>query len=93
METYKFTLIIEGADILTEERVDALYEAGCHDTLIGQTNEVQYIYFHRDAGSLDEAVRSATADVEGTVRGAKIVRCFTDEQEDEHEAYLLAVSA
>lgn len=42
MTTCLFTLIVEGVE-LTDEHVDALYEAGCRDDLIGRTNGVQYI--------------------------------------------------
>ncbi len=87
MTTCLFTLIVEGVE-LTDERVDALYEAGCRDALIGRTNGVQYIYLHRGAHSREEALRSAVATIEGAVVGAKVVRCFTDDQEAELDDFL-----
>lgn len=87
MATCVFTLIVEGVE-LTDEHVDALYEAGCRDSLIGRTNGVQYIYMHRGAPSCEEALRSAVATVEEAVEGAKVVRCFTDDQEAELDGFL-----
>ena len=53
--------------------VDALYEAGCGDALIGRTDGIQYAEFDREAAGLVEAVLSAVADIE-RVDGVKVVR-------------------
>jgi len=42
---------------------DALYEAGCNDGTIVTRNGVTFIALDRKADSLQQAIRSATADV------------------------------
>ncbi len=64
VKTYAFTLIVEGPDLQSDELVDALFEAGCNDALVGRADGIQYLDFDRDAKSLEEAVLSAVADVE-----------------------------
>jgi hypothetical protein len=63
MTKYEFTLILKGAQELTEEMADALFEAGCDDGTPGTCNGVGSIDFHREAESLEEAIRSALANV------------------------------
>jgi hypothetical protein len=48
---------------LSVAECDALYEAGCDDGTIVTRNRVTFIAFDRKAASLEEAIRSATADV------------------------------
>ena len=73
MPSYEFTLIVEGPDLQTSARIDALYEAGCDDALVGQSHGVQYLDFDRDAPSLDDAVLSAISNVE-SIEGVEVVR-------------------
>jgi hypothetical protein len=63
MTKYEFTLILKGAVELTEEMADALYDAGCDDGTPGTCNGVGSIAFHREAESLEAAIRSAIANV------------------------------
>jgi hypothetical protein len=63
MAKYEFTLILAGAPELTEEAADRLFEAGCNDGTPGTCNGVFSIDFHRQAPSLEEAIRSAIANV------------------------------
>jgi hypothetical protein len=63
MRKYQFTLILKGSLELTEEIADALFEAGCDDGTPGTCNGVFSIDFHREANSLEEAIRSAIANV------------------------------
>ena len=61
----QFTLILAGIKELTAEVTDALYEAGFDDALVGMAAGVPYIDVnHRQAESLDKAVRDAIRDVE-----------------------------
>lgn len=63
------------ADIL--DVADALGEAGCLDGSIGGHPEGLEIAFHREAGSLDEAIKSAVSDVESagfTVNRVELAR-------------------
>ena len=61
---YGFALEIRGLDIFNDEVIDALYEAGCDDALIGQFMGVDRLDFNREARSCCEAVRSAIEDVQ-----------------------------
>ncbi|HZA29204.1 MAG TPA: hypothetical protein VE735_06405 [Gammaproteobacteria bacterium] len=63
MAKYEFTLILSGPLELTEEIADELFTAGCDDGTPGTCDSVFSIDFHRDASSLEEAIRSAIANV------------------------------
>ncbi len=56
---YEFTLLLRGPLELTEEIADELFEAGCSDGTPGTCDGVFSINFHRDADSLERAIRSA----------------------------------
>ena len=61
--TYGFTVRPAGNPDLTDELCDRLFEAGCDDASPGVTAGVTDIPFDRRAASLEEAVRSAVAQV------------------------------
>ncbi len=63
MTKYEFALIVKSVRELTEEIADKLYEAGCDDGTPGICNGVFSIDFHRQADSLETALRSAIAQV------------------------------
>jgi hypothetical protein len=44
-KTYSFTLSLSGSDVLTDEHLDAVYEAGCDDALFGERDGAQYADF------------------------------------------------
>ena len=69
---YAFTLEVSGIDTGRENYEDALYEAGCDDALIAVVNDTMFLDFHRDGLSFQDAVRSASHDVE--LAGGKVVR-------------------
>ena len=73
MPAYHFTLTVEGPDLQDAGRLDALYEAGCGDALVGRGHGVQYLDFDRDAPTPEDAVASAIADV-GRVDCVSVVR-------------------
>ena len=73
MPSYEFTLIVEGPDLQANDHLDALYESGCDDALVGRSHGVQYLDFDRDAPSLDDAVLSAIANTE-SIEGVEVVR-------------------
>ena len=58
---HDFQFTLEGAEELTDEILDAIYEAGCDDASFGTTAGVHFGTFHREADSYDEAVASARA--------------------------------
>ena len=73
MLIYHFTLIVDGPDIQSDAVIDALYEAGCDDALVGRVDGIQYVEFDREAVGVLEAVLSAVADIE-RVDGVNVVR-------------------
>ena len=73
MTAYQFTLIVEGPDLQADDLIDAIYEAGCDDALVGRAGGVQYLDFDREASSLEEAILSAVTDAEH-VDGVEVVR-------------------
>ncbi len=60
---FSFTVILSGVGVMTEEIADALVGAGCDDgspfSRLGQAG----IEFDRPAASLQDAIRSAVANV------------------------------
>jgi len=60
--TFNFSVVLQTPS-LTEQECDALYEAGCDDGTIVTRNESTYIVFDREAETLEDAIRSATANV------------------------------
>ena len=69
---YVFTLEVSGIDTGRENYEDALYEAGCDDALIAVVDGRMCLDFHRDGMSFEDAVKSASHDVE--LAGGKVVR-------------------
>ena len=63
MATYDFTVVLKDAPDLTEELANKLYSAGCDDGTPGMCSGVTVIDFHREAASLEAAIRSAAANV------------------------------
>jgi hypothetical protein len=61
-KTYGFSVVLT-APTFSAEECDALYEAGCDDGTIVTRNRITFIAFDRKANSLEEAIRSATANV------------------------------
>jgi hypothetical protein len=76
---HSFTIFLSGADVLDDEHLDALYEAGCDDALFGVRDGAQYGAFDREASSFSEALASAIGDVTSAVPGIQVVRIEPDE--------------
>ena len=64
MQTYTFTVVLGDQTEMTEDFAEALAAAGCDDGLAGSSGGVASVIFDRQAESLEEAVRSAIADVQ-----------------------------
>lgn len=79
MPSFNFTLIVEGADLQTDEAQDALFKAGCDDATFGVVDGVQFAEFNREAGSYVQALMSAIAVIQRTIKGAHVVRVEPDE--------------
>jgi len=69
---FDFTIYLGVAPELLDEVADALFAAGCDDGSPGMSDGDFSIDFHREAASLDEAIRSAIANVESA--GYKVAR-------------------
>ena len=64
MHTYSFSVILKGSLELTEDICDELFAAGCDDGTPGTCGGVFSIDFHRVAGSLETAIKSAIKNVQ-----------------------------
>ena len=73
MTLFRFTVKIEGADIMTDTAQDSLLEAGCDDATFGVSDGIQTAQFDRDAAEFAEAVAGAIRAVEGAAPGARVV--------------------
>lgn len=62
MASYAFSLVLTAVEVIDED-CDRLYEVGCDDGTVVTRDGVTHIAFDREAESLEEAIRSATAEV------------------------------
>ena len=76
MFKYEFTLVLSTPNELTEDLAEALFAAGCDDGSPGSCNGVVSIDFHRESDSLENAIRSAIAQVNQA--GGVVVRAELD---------------
>jgi len=60
---YEFEVVLAGPKVMTIELGDALVAAGCDDSTTGSCEGKAFVAFDREAGSLEEAIRSAVADI------------------------------
>ncbi len=79
MKTYNFTLILNGPDVLDDDVLDAVYEAGCSDAIFGRRGNTHTAEFDREATSFSEAVLSAIYAIERAVDGLCVVRVEPDD--------------
>ena len=63
MKTYEFDVFLKDTAEITDEQADTLFEAGCDDGTPASCNGLAWIHFDREAGSLEEAIRSAIVQV------------------------------
>jgi hypothetical protein len=64
MKTYEFDVVLKNVSEVTDEKGDALFAAGCDDGTPTCCEGVAWIHFDREAASLEEAIRSAIAQVQ-----------------------------
>ena len=64
MKTYEFDLLLKDVLEVTDDQADALFAAGCDDAAPASCNGIIWIHFDREAPSLEEAIRSAIAQVQ-----------------------------
>jgi hypothetical protein len=77
METYTFTLVIDG-DAGSGDHIDQLFEAGCDDATFSHSSAISYGDFDREAESLLDALLSAVVAVE-SVDGLRVRRVESDD--------------
>jgi len=77
--THHFTLFLSGADVLGDENMNALYEAGCDDALFGERDGRQYAAFDREAPSFGVALASAIHGITLALPGVRVIRVEPDE--------------
>ena len=73
-QCYAFMLLLSGFDEITDVIENALFEAGCDDATLGIHAGNPYLTFHREAKSLEEAIRSALRQVKAANVGIEVVR-------------------
>lgn len=76
MSMYNFDVILNDASEITDEQADALFSAGCDDGTPFCSNNVALIHFDREASSLEQAIRSACAQVNAA--GLRVARIEID---------------
>jgi hypothetical protein len=76
MTTYHFSLVVADCVELTEGLADGLYSAGCDDATPGTSEGILTLDFHREAASLEEAIRTAIANVQHA--GLEVTRVEID---------------
>jgi len=64
MVRYDFTLVLTKPTELTDQLVEDLYDAGCDDGSPSSRAGVVMVTLHREAESLEQAIRSGIADVQ-----------------------------
>ena len=79
MTVFSFTLTIDGADVMSDDAQDELFEAGCDDATFGVSDGVQTAEFDREAAEFAEAVASAIKAIESTVAGARVVEVHRED--------------
>lgn len=64
MKTYEFYVVLKNLAELSDEQSDVLFAAGCDDGTPASCDGVAWVHFDREAPSLEEAIRSAVAQVQ-----------------------------
>jgi hypothetical protein len=72
MKRYDFTLVLAQGTDLTDQLIEDLYEAGCDDGSPSSRAGVVMVTLHRNADSLEQAIRSGIADAQKA--GCKVAR-------------------
>jgi hypothetical protein len=64
MKIYDFTLFLSDITEMTEDVAEALVAAGCDDASPGSSQGAAFLVVHRQAESLEAAIRSAISDIQ-----------------------------
>jgi hypothetical protein len=63
MKTYEFDVVLKGVAEVTDEQADILFAVGCDDGTPASCKGTSWVHFDREAVSLEDAIRSAVAQV------------------------------
>ena len=63
MKTYEFDVVLKDTNEVSDGQADALFAAGCDDGTPASGDGMAWVHFDREASSLEEAIRSAVAQV------------------------------
>lgn len=61
---WSFTLHLKVVELFSEDQVNQLYESGCSDGTLSSSKGRSQISFDRESPTLEDAIRSAIADVQ-----------------------------
>ena len=75
--THDFTLVLEGVAEITDDLADAIYGV-CDDSSLLVRGGVNLLGFDREAGSLEEAIRTAIADIARAAPALRVARVEPD---------------
>lgn len=64
MKTYEFDVILKDVREVTDDQADALFAGGCDDATPASCEGLAWLHFDRQANSLEDAIRSAIAQVQ-----------------------------
>lgn len=64
MKTYEFDVLLKDVSEISDEQADGLFAAGCDDGTPVSSDGVAWIHFDRASASLEEAIRTAVAQVQ-----------------------------
>lgn len=64
MKTYEFDVVLKGIAEITDVHADALFSVGCDDGTPVSSDGRAWIHFDRESNSLEEAIRSASRQVQ-----------------------------
>lgn len=78
---HAFIARTHGVSVMEQPTLDALFEAGCDDAVVGTDVEGDYLDFARTASTFEEAVDTACAAVE-SVPGLSVVRIEPHDRPD-----------
>ena len=64
MKTYEFDVVLKDLSEVTDDQADRLFAAGCDEGSPASCDGVAWIHFDKEATSLEEAIRSAVAQIQ-----------------------------
>jgi hypothetical protein len=76
VKTYEFDVVLKDVLEVTDDQADVLFAAGCDDGTPACCNGRAWIHFDREASSLEDAIRSAVAQVQAA--GFRVLKVELD---------------